>query len=178
MIALFYTASSGSRECFSCVCFRGGMRARRKNLYPDTEANGEELVRTHLRPGPVPKPLSVVHGEQRTVLSVAEGRAGPLQEGLLLAQAAGQRSQHGHGAEQIRHIDSSESVVFQPEVPTNKYQGDRAAGGVGLLYSSDSLPFRVDPLVSAPIIYRVTERRGNHQLLSEKKVEGFFPLRR
>lgn len=91
-------------------------------LYPDAEANSKELIRTHLRPGPVSKLLSVVHGKQRSVLSAVVGRTGALQEGFLLTQPAGQHSQQGQHGVQTRHVDRRESV-FHFEMPTNKYPG-------------------------------------------------------
>lgn len=85
--------------------------------YPDTESNSKEPLGAHLRPGPVSKLLSVGDGEQRLVLPVAEGHAGPLQELLLLlAEPGGEHGQHGHGGEQTCHFES----VFHSEMPTNK----------------------------------------------------------
>jgi len=89
-----------------CVCV---------SLYPEAEADSKELVGAHLGPGPVPKALSVAHGEDAPVLSAAEGLAGSLQEDLLLTAGAGQRRQHGHrGEEETLHVDQR-SVGFGPE---------------------------------------------------------------
>lgn len=54
--------------------------------YPEHEPNGEELVGTHLGPGPVPKLLSIGHGEEGGVRPSAVLDTSTLHIGLLLGQ--------------------------------------------------------------------------------------------
>lgn len=51
--------------------------------YPEAEANSKEVVRTHLRPGPVSELLSIGHSEHIFVRSAVEGRTSTLQKGFL-----------------------------------------------------------------------------------------------
>lgn len=78
-------------------------------VYPETEANCVEVVRTHLGPCPVSKLLSIGDVEDGFVGSAVEGCASTLQERLLLAQANGEQSQQGHSGEHTCHFGSSEA---------------------------------------------------------------------
>lgn len=122
------------------------------SFYPQTEANSEELVGTHLGPRPVTKLLSIVNRQHGLVLPVVEGLAGSLQEGFLLhTQAGGQHRQQG------RHKQQEGHSFLTAELPQVKLAGGRQPLAS---YSLQSLEMQL-----GWIIDRVAHSGGNNQLL-------------
>lgn len=103
-------------------------------LYPDTEADSEELVGTHLGPGPVPEALSVGHGEDGSVLPVVVVDSSSLQERLVPTQRCTHHRQQGDRLQHTGH---------HPGFTLGHLTGTRRCWATALI-APEQLPIRLD----------------------------------